>query len=53
MTDKQNELIKKLNNIITELAEEAEKDNNFNSGIAELEIFAMDLLEVSNKLMEI
>ena len=52
ITDNQKELLKELSNIIQKLALEAEKDDVFNSFIADLSIFRSDLLEIFDIILD-
>ena len=52
ITDKQKELLKELANNIQKLALEAERDNIFNSFIADLNIFENDLLETFDIILD-
>lgn len=51
ITDNQKELLKELSNTIQKLALEAEKDEVFNSFIADLSIFKSDLLETFDVIL--
>lgn len=51
ITDNQKELLKELSNTIQKLALEAEKDEVFNSFIADLSIFESDLLETFDVIL--
>ena len=52
ITDNQKELLKELSNTIQKLALEAEKDDVFNSFIADLSIFESDLLETFGIILD-
>lgn len=52
ITDNQKELLKELSNTIQKLALEAEKDDVFNSFIADLSIFESDLLETFDIILD-
>jgi len=51
-TDYQERLIKRLGHVLIDIGSEAEGDDNFNSQLAELDIFKIDILEIVQKLYE-
>ena len=51
-TDYQERLIKRLGHVLIDIGSEAEGDDNFNSQLAELDIFKIDVLEIVQRLYE-
>lgn len=51
-TDYQERLIKRLGHVLIDIGSEAEVDDNFNSQLAELDIFKIDVLEIVQRLYE-